>query len=107
MGGATGIREVARLEVSGNSGTGGVELVKEPFLDETLLPGGLRRISDTRRRDTRKHTSDDELGIKDAFWRTPSRSTRSMRKRQNFVAFQSLLQNFRYPSTREISMLTF
>jgi hypothetical protein len=47
----------------------------------------------------------DLYGTKVLCCRTPSRSTRPIRKRQNLVAFQILLQNFRYPSTRLISML--
>ena len=52
-----------------------------------------------------RHTREDLFGIKSPCRRLPSRSTSPIRNKQNLVAFQSLLQNFLYPSILPTSKL--
>ena len=90
---------------------GRVELVKNPSLDHRLVSGSLREAEEGRRMRIMKQEEDfkedgriegerrltAEVGVG-----TKSPSSLSMANR---VAFQSLLQNFLYPSTRRISRL--
>lgn len=95
VGSRRSIGKVSGLEQLVDVLSGDVELVEQPLLGEALLASRLFDQQNSHERVQDERTRADWLGTKLPCFLTPSRSTRPMRKRQNLVAFQILLQNLR------------